>query len=395
MDLVAARRGRQAGGAARNPDGRAVDPGADSGRLRVAVIGTGFGGAVHVPALAQMAETEVVAVCARREERARTVAAAHGIPLATADYRALVRDPGVDAVIVATPPYLHHPMCLAALEAGKHVLCEKPMARNLAEARDMVKMAERMGVVAMVNHEYRFTPARARAKQLIDEGYLGDPHAATLTVFRSSLADPHGRPFGWLMQQDKAGGMLGATGSHHVDALRWWFGEIKSVAGAVGTMVKKRRLPGAAGMATVDADDNFALLLRFANGALGTIHVCATAPGNSGEEIMLAGSEGMLMLHGDERLVGCRRGEGEIAELPLPEEEPDAEAAATHFLAKPVTALLGEWVRAIRTGAPASPSFADGAKVQEVLDGVLRSGTQGRWIELGVGRFPAAGPTRL
>ena len=363
--------------------------------LRVGVIGTGIGGAVHIPALMHLPDADVVAVCARREDRARQVAATHGIDYATADFREMVRDPRVEAVVVATPPYLHHQMTLAALEAGKHVLCEKPMARNLAEARDMVKMAERMGVVAMVNHEYRFTPARARAKELIDEGYLGEPHAATFTVFRSSLADPHGRPYGWLMQQDKAGGMLGATGSHHVDALRWWFGEVKSVAGAVATMVKKRRLPGSNGMATVDADDNFSILLRFVNGALGTIHVCATAPGNSGEEIMLAGSEGMLMIHGDDRLVGTRRGEPEIAELPIPERLNPEGPEFSHFLTRPVSLLMAEWLRAIRTGEPVSPSFADGAKIQEVLDGVSRSSAQGRWIDVGVGRFPVAGPTRL
>ena len=93
-----------------------------------------------------------------------------------------------------------------------------------------------------------------------------------MTVYRSSLDDPNGRPFGWLMEQEKAGGMLGAAGSHHVDALRWWFGDIKSVAGVTATMVKKRRLPKSTHMATVDADDNFAFLLRFANGALATIH---------------------------------------------------------------------------------------------------------------------------
>ena len=368
----------------------AEQPRAATEPVRVGVIGTGFGAAVHIPALQYLPETEVVAVCSRRTERANTIAARYGIASAVTDFRAMVRDPEIDAVIVASPPHLHHQMSLAALEAGKHVLCEKPMARNLAETRDMVKMAEQVGAVAMINHEFRFLPVRARVKELIDEGYLGEPHAATLHVYRSSLADPEGRPFGWLMEQDKAGGMLGATGSHHVDALRWWFGEIHAVAGAMATKIKRRRLPDSSAMATVDADDNFAVLLRFANGALATIQVSATAVADAGEEITLSGSDGMLLVHGDGRLYGARRGETAIKELQIPERLAGGIPDFSHFLAHPTTLLIREWVAAIRRGVTSAPTFADGAKVQEVLDGVSRSSQQGRWIDTSGARWPAS-----
>jgi predicted dehydrogenase len=196
--------------------------------IRVGVIGVGFGAAVHIPALQHLPETEVVAVCARRPERAHLAAAQYGVKVALSDYRVMLRDQGIDAVVVATPPHLHHQMSLAAIEARKHVLCEKPMARNLAEARDMVKLADSNGVVTMVNHEFRFAPARARTKELIDEGYLGEPHSASIVVYRSSLNDPNGATWDWLMESAKGGGMLGAAGSHYVDSLRWWFGEVKS-----------------------------------------------------------------------------------------------------------------------------------------------------------------------
>src|SRR4051812_6644814 len=148
-------------------------------KIRVAVIGAGFGSAVHIPALLSIPEFDVVAVCSRRPERAHLAAAHHGIKRAVADYRELVRDPDIDALVIATPPYLHHGMVIAALEAGKHLLCEKPMAKSLAESRDMQKIADRVGVAAMVNHEFRFVPARARAKELIDEGFIGEPHSAS------------------------------------------------------------------------------------------------------------------------------------------------------------------------------------------------------------------------
>ncbi len=377
---MVATRGERTGTARVEPD-RAAAP------IRVGVIGTGFGAAVHIPALQYLPDTEVVAVCSRRAERAATAAAMHGVPTFHTDYRELVRDPAVDAVVVASPPYLHHSMALAALEAGKHVLCEKPMARNLAEARDMVKLAARVGVAAMVNHEFRFLPVRARIKELIAEGYLGEPHAATLVAHRSSLNDPHGRPFGWLMERDKAGGMLGATGSHHVDALHWWFGDVKGVAGATATMVKRRRLPESAAMATVDADDNFAFVLRFASGALATVHVTATAPFEGDEEISLAGSDGVLRVR-DGNLYGARYGDRDLAELPIPDRLAGDLPEFDHPLTQPTLLLMREWVRAIRTGEPASPSFADGVKVQEILDGVARSGQQGRWIDVGATRWP-------
>ena len=199
--------------------------------IRVGVIGTGFGASLHLSALRENPDFETAAICSRRPDRARAAALDHGIPAHFADYRELVRDERVEAVIIASPPHLHHPMAIAALEQGKHVLCEKPMARNLAEARDMQRIADRVGTVAMVNLQLRFLPVRVRIAELIGEGYIGEPHAASVVVHRSSLNDPHDRPWGWLMEQEKAGGMLGATGAHYLDALRWWFGDVKAVDG--------------------------------------------------------------------------------------------------------------------------------------------------------------------
>src|SRR6188508_1460889 len=118
--------------------------------IRVGVVGTGFGSAVHIPALQEIADFEVAAVCSRRPERAHLAAAQFGVKTALSDFREMMRNPDIDAVVIATPPFLHHSMVIAALEEGKHVLCEKPMAKSLAESRDMVKIAERVGVIAMV-----------------------------------------------------------------------------------------------------------------------------------------------------------------------------------------------------------------------------------------------------
>ncbi len=375
-------------------------PAGDSSRSRtgsigVAVLGTGFGAAVHLPALKYLDDVDIVTVVSRRGDRARSVAERHGIPNASTDWRDAISDPKVQAVVIATPPYLHHQMAIAALEAGKHVLCEKPMARSLAEARDMVKLAQSARVVAMINHQFRYLPIRMRVKELIDEGYIGEPQSIAMNVFRSTLSDPNERPFGWLMEADKAGGMLGASGSHYIDSLRWWIGEIHEVAGTAATMVKRRRLPDSSGMATVDADDNFAFLLRFASGAIASVHFSATSAINAGEEITISGSEGILIIQGQDELLGARRRDVGLRELPIPERLNARLPEFSHYFTRPTILLMQDWLKAIKTGewSDHAPSFADGAKVQEILDAVLRSQTQGRWIDtsgsrwaVGVGR---------
>jgi predicted dehydrogenase len=359
---------------------------AEATPIRVGIVGAGLSGTLHLAAARLVPGLSVVALVARRKERAAAVALETRVPRHGDDFRAVCRDPDIDAVIVAVPPHLHHSMVIAALEGGKHVLCEKPMARNVAEARDMQRIADRSGVVAMVNHQHRFLPIRRRIKELVESGYVGDPHAASVVACRSSLNDPWDRPWGWLMEADKAGGILGASGVHYLDALRWWLGEVKGVAGALATQVKERRLPDGSGMARVDADDNVAVLLRFASGALGTVHITATAGADGDEEITVAGSRGLLTVRGGV-LRGAQQG-GSLHDLPVPDAEADDQP---HYLVRPTAMLQRMWADAIRDGRPASPTFADGVKVQELVDAVGRSGAQGRWIDTSGQRWPLGG----
>lgn len=354
--------------------------------IRVGVIGTGFGAAVHLPSLQKIPFVEVGGVCSRRPERALMIASKYGVRKSTTDFRELIRDPEIDAVVIASPPGLHHGMAVAAIDAGKHVLCEKPLARTLAESRDLVRLAEQAQVVAMVNHEFRFEPARVYAKQLIDLGYLGEPHSATVTVYRATLNDPHGVAWDWLMDEAKGGGMLRAAGSHYLDALRWWFGDVKAVSGTTSTMIRQRRFADSHEMGDVSADDNFAVLLKFSSGAMATVTYSATAAFEAGEQIILSGSDGLLMMTGDRKLYGAKRG-AQLEEKEIPAEFTEEVSPSDHPLAGPTELLLRVWIGSIRTGTVASPSFRDGMKVQELMDGAVRSSQLGRWIEVERGRF--------
>lgn len=361
--------------------------------MRVGVIGLGFGADVHIPALKHLPETDVVAVCSRRPEHAHLVAAQHLVPHVTIDYRNLINHPDVDAVIVATPPNLHHQIAIACIEAGKPILLESPMARSHAEARDLVRMAERAEVVAMVNHEYRYMLVRQRAKELIDEGFIGAPYSASMIVYKSALNDAGGRRFGWLMEKSKAGGMLGYAGSHHIDAMRWWLGDVKAVTGGTATLVKQRRLVDAQGVATADADDNFALIMQFMNGAMATIHYSATAAFNWGESVTLTGSEGTLIIQNDDRLFGARLHDQTMIEMPIPARLFDDLPPFDHSLTAPTARVIRTWVKAIRARSVSTLTFEDGAKVLEVMDGVTRAGAASRWVNVSDRRWPTA-PTR-
>jgi predicted dehydrogenase len=366
-----------------------VRPPVERETIRIGVIGAGFGANVHVPALQRVPGVQVAAICGTDRDRLHDVAADLDIPSTYGDYREMLASGRVDAVTIATPPHLHHPMALAAIEAGLHVLCEKPMARNVAEARDMLRMAREAGVCHAIGHQMRHDPARAQMKKHIDDDFLGRLHSVSVMVYRSSLADPTRRTNDWLIDASRAGGILAAVGSHYIDTLRWWFGDIYWAAGAVSTAVEERLVTGRDEMRRVDADDNTAFVLRFASGALGTVHISYTSSAEIGEEIIATGSEGTLAIHDDGRLYGSRHGEP-IRSLYKPTGTDIAERSkggtARHIRAFSI--LAGEWVWAMRSGTEASPSFDDGAKVQEVVDAVTRSQQLSRWIDLSGNKWP-------
>ncbi|MDQ6908523.1 MAG: Gfo/Idh/MocA family oxidoreductase [Chloroflexota bacterium] len=367
-------------------------------RIRVGVIGTGFGAQVHLPSFAALPEFEIAAICGRNGAKVEAIADAYDIRNTFTDYRDLIACNDVDAVTIAMPPALHHPAAIAAITAGKHVLCEKPMARNANEAREMLRMAEMGNVTAMLSHEFRFVPARARMKELLDEGYIGAVSLAHLSFLRPLMADARGKAWQWLVDTDAGGGMLGALGAHFVDAMRWWFGDLSEVAGASSVSAPTVRV-GDGNLLHADAEDTFAMLLRFASGAIGNIVCSAAASHGPGEEIRAFGSEGMLTITLDGTLWGARNGDPAPEPIAIPARlfgsgiaEVDAEAAA-HPLIPPFIRLARTWAYGIETGTNPSPSFADGLRVQEALDAVPRSQQQHKWVDVSGARWPTA-PTR-
>ncbi len=355
-------------------------------KLKVGVIGVGFGAAVHVPSLQSHPEVEVVAICSGRMERAKEAAERLGVPAAFDSYKEMLETAGLDAVTIATPTNMHYPMSIAAIEAGVHVICEKPFALNATEALDMYQRAEQAGVVHCVAHEFRYTAPRARMKELVDEGYIGKLQVVNASLF---LGGPRRlRPWNWNATRENGGGFLFGLGSHYIDALRCWFGEIGAVSGRVYAMQPQRVVPGTEEIRLTDADDSFAISMEFAEGGWGTMIATSAGSLSAGVRIEAHGTEGVLVSaqtgvnpSPEGKLYGARAGERELQELDIPERlHPHSDPKDDRITS--FNLLVEDFVKAIKSRDQASPNFYDGLRCQRVLDGVLESNKTRAWTTI-------------
>jgi predicted dehydrogenase len=346
-------------------------------RLRVGVIGTGFGSTVQIPAFRASSRVEVVAIASGQPGRARKVADAHGVPHAFDAWPDLVRA-DLDLVSVTTPTDLHRPMALAALKAGRHVLCEKPMALSAAEGAEMLAAAERAGVVHVIDHELRFNPNRRKVKRLIAEGFVGRPRHVLITQVGPGRADAS-RPFNWWADAARGGGLLGALGSHQIDLLRYWLGDVERVMGATEAFVRERPDPERGGLRRVTSDDHTSFLLGFAGGAVATVLLSAVTAHPGGPRLEVWGDEGTLVLDESERLWGAPKGRApeELTERETVTAPPGMEYAPLWGLS--FVRLVDHLAAAILDRGPVAPAatFADGLAAQRVMDAVRQTAATG------------------
>jgi predicted dehydrogenase len=353
--------------------------------MKVAIIGASFARAAYLPALRHVPGVTCVAVASSRLESARSAADAFGIESAYNDWREMLTTHTPDIVLIATPTDTHAEITLAALDAGAHVLCEKPTAMNAGEAKAMLEKAEALGRIHMIDHELRFNPNRMRIAQMIADGTLGEIRHVNIANIGASWADPAGRPKGdWWSMAEHGGGRLGANGSHQTDMVRWWLGAATSVVGEALTMIPDRldKASGAPWVAT--ADDIAWYMMEMESGARAQIFMSGVAANNIGNLTQVFGSKGTITLdNGDEKLYFAKSGQG-FEEITA--DDPNAGLAGLNpgIWNVSVVAALREFTeaivqgRALRRGA----SFFDGLYNQRVLDAVHQSTAERRWIDL-------------
>ena len=352
-------------------------------RLRVGVIGASVASRLHLPGFHLAPDVEVVALCGTSETTTAALASEFGIPRHHTDFRRVLADPDIQAVAVAMPPHQHHQIVVAALLAGKHVLCEQPLARTVAEARDMVRQADVARVVHMVNYPYRWLPAPRRIQALLADGYIGAPRAISVTHFRDMPTDLLGLARSWLLDRDRGGGMLNVLGSAIIDTLLWWFGPIVGVAGRLSTTMPERRDARTGATWSVTADDTCVVTVEFATGALASLHLSGAARYGSGDRLEIYGSEGTLVLDNDGTLRGARGRDRAPRPIPVPATNDPTLPADTSPMLAGFVRLARAFVDAIQAGQPRPPTFADGLRVQEVIGAAQKSSQDGQWATLG------------
>ncbi len=385
--------------------------------MNIAMIGGGFMGKAHAMAYASMPmffwpapaiphRKVVVDVTDAMAEIARD---RYGFDEASSDWRAVVARPDIDVIDICTPNNVHAEIAIAAAEAGKHIICEKPLARKVEEARAMAAAVKKAGVIHMVAFNYRRTPAVALAKKYIEEGRIGKILNFRGTYLQDWSADPDG-PLSWRFQKKIAGsGTVGDIATHVVDLAHYLVGPIETVNAITTTYNKTRPLQqggvdnlGASEKASgdvergeVDVDDEVISMLRFENGAIGSLEATRNAYGrNNFITLEIHGTKGSIHFNYERR---------DELQVMFADDPADSRGFRTVYTGPahpyghglwPIPGLgIGysetkivecfDFFTAIKTGKQPSPNFDDGLLTELVADALIRSGETGAWERVG------------
>ncbi len=350
-------------------------------QLKAIVAGTGFGCRIQIPALRE-AGFDVVGLVGSDAGRTAERAAANGVPGGYVDLEEAIGRTGADVVAISTPPHSHGPLVLQALAQGCHVLCEKPFARDSAEARAMLSAAEAAGKVHMLGHEFRYIPERAAVGRAIAEGLIGIPRAVSMVQLLPHIPVwEHAMP-GWWFDAAEGGGWLGASMPHLADQLRGWLGEFTSISAALAAVTLSRG----------PVDDTFSARFTMTGGVEGVIQYCAGVYGPMMDLSHVSGSEGSIWIDGAAVKLADKSG---TRELPIPEDlalpppppvggDPRHQDERWRTLVSIELAPYIMLCRAFRSAILGEPrpspvvpaTFADGVAAMQVIDAFRTSAAQ-------------------
>jgi predicted dehydrogenase len=370
--------------------------------IGVGLVGYRFMGRAHSNAYRQVGcffdvepAPRMAALCGRNEAAVREAASSLGWEGYETDYGRMLERDDIGLVDISSSGDTHREFAVAALEAGKHVFCEKPLANTLSEAREMMEAARAAGTVNMVCHNYRRVPAIQLAKKFVDEGRIGEIRHWRAVYLQDWLLDPKS-PLTWRLRKETGGaGPLADLGSHLVDLAHFLVGPITEVVGVAETFIKERPLPGTDAespqMGEVTVNEAAAFLARFAGGAIGTFETSPLVPGRKAREFFeINGSKGSVLFDLE------RMNELQVY---FEEDPPEASGFRTILVTEPEHPYMERWwppghiigyehtfvhtikdlLDGIKTGHNPAPTFEDGYRTQAVLDAVERSAQSRQW----------------
>lgn len=355
--------------------------------IGVAVVGTGFGKKVHIPGFQAHPETEIVAIYHRDLSKAQEIAQAHNIPHGCNTIADIVKLPAVQAVSISTPPFLHYEMAKAVLQAGKHLLLEKPVTLNAAEAKELYSLAREKGLIATVDFEFRFVPGWQLFSQLLSENYVGNKRLIRIDWLGSSRSNPE-RPWNWYSRQDMGGGALGSLGSHAFDYIHWLFGPVRRLNANLTTAIPQRTDPNTGELKAVNTDDTCMLMLELADGTPCQLTISAVVHAPRTHWLEVYGDKGTLVLgseHQKDYIHGFRVW-GSQPGKPLTEIEiPNRLMFAKNYADGRISAFLrvvDAWVQGIETGNATIPSLQEGVYSQILMDLSHQSHNTASWVDV-------------
>lgn len=369
--------------------------------LNIGLIGTGFMGKAHAIALRSVATAfpEVSAptldcLVDSDLDKARRLAKAWGFARASDDWLAVCSDESIGIVDICTPNHLHKEMALAAIAAGKHVYCEKPLALNSADAKLICQAAADAGVQTSMGFNYACNPLIVLARDMIAAGELGDVFSFRGSYFEDYMASPE-VPFSWRCLRSQGGaGALADLGTHLLNMAEFLLGPIAEVFGALDTRHHQRRDPGSGEMRSVENEDIAQVLLRFERGFGGSMEISRVATGRKcGLCFEISGSKGSLVFD-QERMneirfyaAGDATGRHGFRTILAGPEHPDYSAfcpAPGHGLGINDLKVIEvrNLLRAIETGVPVDEDFSNGYRVQMLVDAIEMSAQQQQWLEV-------------
>lgn len=359
--------------------------------VRIGIIGTSnWADQMHLPSLRNHPDAHLAAICGRNQARAEEMAEKYGVARVYTDYHEMLRSRELDAVVVATPDDLHHPIVMEALSENLHVLCEKPMAMSAAQAKEMYEAAEDAGVKHMLMFTLRFIPRYRLIKQLMQQDYIGrflHGHFDWINGWFHRQGE-----YRWYFDPEHSMGAVSAIGSHMIDLARWYLGEIDSVNASLATVGIH---PGPDGGTWKPTHDSAMVTATFENGGhasfhLSTVNLAGQGLRHVGQVITLQGYDGTLEswtkwpgTDAESELLGMRDGDKEAERVAIPTEL-WGEASPNDFRDLFATESVGPrlFVDGIVNDVPISPNFYDGYKVQQVIEAALESQRTGHTVSV-------------
>ena len=354
-------------------------------KIKVGIIGTGFGAKVHAPVMKSHPGYEVTAISSVARGRLEEIKEETGITNVYDNWQEMLENEELDLVAVASAPLLHHDMVIKAYDKGAHVLCEKPMSFNQQESENMIKARDKAGKLGFINFEYRFLPARQKIKEIIESGKLGNILHVNFSLNIAGYERYATNKRGWLSQKAQAGGMLGAVGSHLFDSLLWWTNKkVESISGQLTTHVPEF-IDKNGEKEVRTADDAFQAIGNFAGGGTFSVGCSIAVRHAEGWQLEIYGTEGTLKMQEDSKVqlgIGNLPLEPLELEQPLPIPEGMNPVAAGYYNAfyRSIDALH----KAITENEihPHLPLLEAGHQVQIILDAIQTSHEEKRTIFL-------------